>query len=183
MPTTPSRPAMMGRFRPTRHAAGPRMPLAVTSTPARASAAPAPSLLLQLLPSPGAPPRVRGPSRVQVLVLPADSMLHTTYRTQGRDTRGHSCAYTETRGSLNCDLLRQWLNPPSSASCLRFDPLYFQVHQPPTPLPHSTAACRTAQQHTAPKRCMALLAHGSHPTGALAASAIVKHVQECGAIA
>ena len=50
-----------------------------------------------------------------------------------------SSAFAETRANLNCDLLNSWFHLPGSASCLRMDPLNYQVHGTLPTIPEAAA--------------------------------------------
>ena len=56
---------------------------------------------------------------------PYSNALDTVSATAGSDL--HACA-AATRANLNCNLALSWIGgAPGSASCLRFDPLYYQA--------------------------------------------------------
>lgn len=46
---------------------------------------------------------------------------------KGRAASQQGFVSAETRANLNCDLLNSWFHLPGSASCLRMDPLNYQV--------------------------------------------------------
>ena len=137
--------------------AGPLTRAERTCTPARASAAPAPPPPSQRPPLQAAPISVRphtclrscqaatqktdsdacGPQsakpRTCIALITRCAHRLPIVRCDVQEAGGHAKLAgraAETRANLDCDLLHTWFPTLASASCLRMDPLYYQVHAP-----------------------------------------------------